>query len=122
MPFKFEIRTDEITSRSGLAAYTEFSRALGVDRLVEKHMPLPVSIRDKKLWMFIAPLMLMIYGGGRHSEEFWEIRNDRAFEKADRCSRYTFHLQFWGFAQENGQRSGALWNKKDRWEDSERCC
>ena len=99
MPFKLEIRTDDITPRSGLAAYTEFSRALGVvDRLVEKHMPLPGSIRDKKPWMFIAPLMLMIYGGGRHLEELWEIRNDRAFEKADRCSRYTFYLQFWGFA------------------------
>lgn len=81
LPFKLEITKDEITPRSGLAVYAEFLRALGIDRLIEKYMPLPSSNRGKRPWQFIEPLMLMIYGGGRHIEDLREIKDDKALRK-----------------------------------------
>ena len=71
-------------------------RALGVDRLVEKHMPSPGSNRGKRPWQFIELLMLMVHGSGRHREEVREIRDDTGLRR------------LMG-AEEHGHRGRAVW-------------
>ena len=78
LPFKLERTSEEITPRSGLVIYAEILRALGVKRLVEAYIPKPLSNRGYEAWKFIEPLLLMIYGGGRHIEDLREIRDDTA--------------------------------------------
>jgi hypothetical protein len=81
LPFKLEITEEEITSRSGLALYAEVLRAFGVEEKIQRYFPLPGSNRGYRAWEFIEPLLLMLYGGGRHIEDLREIRDDRALRR-----------------------------------------
>ncbi|MHB1665504.1 MAG: hypothetical protein ACYCT7_09660 [bacterium] len=76
--FKLGITKDKITPRSGLAIYMEFLKSLNIDSLINKHMPYPGSNRGYDPSSYIMPLMLMLYGGGRHIEDLREIINDNA--------------------------------------------
>lgn len=76
--FKLGITKDEITPRAGLSVYSEFLRGFGIKDLIEKHMPSPGSNRGYKAWNYIEPIMLMLYGGGRHIEDLREIVEDKA--------------------------------------------
>lgn len=67
--FKLGITEDEITARAGLSVYAEFLRGFGIKDLIDKHMPLPGSNRGHKAWKYIEPIMMMLYGGGRHIED-----------------------------------------------------
>jgi len=79
--FKLGVTGDEITPRGGLSVYSEFLRGFGVKDLIDKYMPLPGSNRGYKAWSFIEPLMLMLYGGGRHIDDLREIAEDKALRK-----------------------------------------
>jgi hypothetical protein len=81
LPFKLKMTQQSITSRSGLAIYAEFLRAIGVKDMVQCFMPAPGSNRGYGAWRFIEPLMLMLYGGGRHIEDVREIGEDKALRK-----------------------------------------
>ena len=78
LPFKLERTTEEITARSGLAIYTEFLNRLGLNTLINDQLPRPGSNRGYQPWHYIKPLLLMLYGGGRHIEDLREIREDKA--------------------------------------------
>jgi hypothetical protein len=78
LPFKLEITEEEITPRSGLVLYAEVLRALKTKERVEKYFPKPGSNRGYEAWRFIEPLVMMLYGGGRHIEDIREIRDDGA--------------------------------------------
>jgi len=81
LPFKLERTSEQITPRSGLVIYAEVLMALRVKGLVERYMPEPLSNRGYRAWKFIEPLLLMIYGGGRHIEDLREIRDDIALRE-----------------------------------------
>ena len=81
LPFKLKMTKEYITSRSGLAIYAEFLRAIGIKDMVQRFMPNPGSNRGYGAWRFIEPLMLMLYGGGRHIEDVREIAEDKALRK-----------------------------------------
>jgi hypothetical protein len=81
LSFKLGITEDEITPRAGLSVYAEFLRGFGIKDLIDKHMPLPESNRGYRAWQYIEPLMLMLYGGGRHIEDVREIAEDNALRK-----------------------------------------
>jgi hypothetical protein len=76
--FNLGITKDKITPRSGLAIYAEVLKKLNIDSLINKHMPYPGSNRGYNPSSYIIPLMLMLYGGGRHIEDLREIINDNA--------------------------------------------
>ena len=80
LPFKLEITEEEITPRSGLVLYAEVLRALKVKQEVERSFPRPGSNRGYEAWRFIEPLLMMLYGGGRHIEDLREIRDDEALK------------------------------------------
>lgn len=94
LPIKFERSDDEVTSRSGLVLFDEFIKAFGLKGVLGRHMPLPGSNRGFKPWRYIEPLVLMLYGGGRHIEDLRELREDRALLGATQmgeipsCSAY----------------------------------
>jgi hypothetical protein len=76
MSFKLE-RTDEgITARSGLVLYGEFMRAMGVEALIDRHMPRPGSGRGLRATSYINSLSMALYGGGETIEDVREIRED----------------------------------------------
>ncbi len=79
--FKLDVTGEEITLRAGLAVFAEFLRGFGIKGLVEKQMPRPGSNRGYRAWSCIEPLMLMMYGGGRHMEDLREIREDKALRR-----------------------------------------
>lgn len=81
LSFKLGVTNEEITPRAGLSVYTEFLRGFGIKDLIDKHMPLPESNRGYRAWQYIEPLMLMLYGGGRHIEDVREIAEDNALRK-----------------------------------------
>ena len=76
LPFKLERTPERITAKSGLALYAEFFTALGVEALIDQHMPKPGSGRGFKAASYIKPLSLMLYGGGESIEEVREIREE----------------------------------------------
>jgi hypothetical protein len=78
LPIKFERSDDAVTSRSGLVLFDEFIKAFGLERILARHMPLPGSNRGFGAWRYIEPLVLMLYGGGRHIEDLRELREDGA--------------------------------------------
>jgi hypothetical protein len=78
LPFKLEITEEEITPRSGLVLYAEVLRALKVKEGVGEYFLKPGSNRGYEAWRFIEPILMMLYGGGRHIEDIREIRDDEA--------------------------------------------
>lgn len=81
LSFKLGITKDEITPRSGLSIYSEFLRGFGIKDLIDMYMPFPGSNRGYRAWQYIEPLMLMLYGGGRHIEDLREIAEDKALRR-----------------------------------------
>ena len=81
LSFKLGITKEEITPRSGLSVYAEFLRGFGIKELIDTHMPLPGSNRGYQAWQYIEPIMMMLYGGGRHIEDLREIADDRALRR-----------------------------------------
>ena len=81
LPFKLKMSKEDITARSGLALYAEFLRAIGLKRMVQRHMPAPGSNRGYGALQFIEPLMLMLYGGSRHVDDVREIAEDKALRR-----------------------------------------
>ncbi len=71
--------TDErLTPRAGEAVFGEFLKAIGVDRLCHKHLPLPQSNHGYQPYAFIQPLLLMLHSGGRYLEDIRMIASDKA--------------------------------------------
>lgn len=62
--FKTERTEEKLTSHSGLVPYCEFMKAIGVEEVVERHMPKPGSGNDYHALEYIRPISLMHYGGG----------------------------------------------------------
>jgi hypothetical protein len=76
MPFKLERSEEGVTARSGLVLYGEFMEAMGVDCLIERHLPRPCSGRGYEPIRYIKSLSMMLYGGGEAIEDVREIRED----------------------------------------------
>jgi hypothetical protein len=76
LPFKLKRSGEKITARSGLALFAEFFTAMGVEALIDRHMPKPGSGRGFKAASYIKPLSMMLYGGGESIEDVREVRQD----------------------------------------------
>ena len=79
---KIERASSEVTPRAGLILFDGFMKALKVDKMMEKHMPVPGSNRGHKAWEYIRPISLMQYGGGLHIADLREIREDKVLREA----------------------------------------
>jgi len=106
LPFKLEITDEEITPRSGLALYAEVLRAFRIEDGVEEHLPQPGSNRGYKPWRFVEPLLLMLYGGGRHIEDLREIRDDVALRRLIGLEEMPSLSTFGDWLSRCGEKSG----------------
>lgn len=81
LSFKLCRTSEDITPHSGLALYDEFLKRSGIKGLIDSYMPVPGSNRGYDAWQYIEPVLLMLYGGGRHVEDLREIRDDSALRR-----------------------------------------
>ncbi len=79
---KIERSKDKVTARAGLIMFDGFMKAMKIEEVINKHMPVPGSNRGLKAWQYIRPLSLMQYGGGRHIADLRELREDKTLQKA----------------------------------------
>lgn len=79
---QLERSKDEVTARTGLIMYDGFMKAMKIEEIIKKHMPVPGSNRGLKAWQYIRPLSLMQYGGGRQIANLRELREDKTLQKA----------------------------------------
>jgi len=79
--FTVESTNEKLTPRAGEAIFGEFLKAIRVDHLCNKYMPLPQSNRGYDPYTFIQPLLLMLHSGGRYLEDIRMIDSDRALCK-----------------------------------------
>jgi len=102
LPFKVE-RTDEwVTARNRLALYAEFMRAMGVETLVDHHLPKPGSGRGLKASQYIMPLSLTLDGGGETIEDVRELQDDHTLRAAIDL-RHPLLLRDRGLTQADGR-------------------
>ncbi len=76
LPFNLEITNDNITSHAGLVLFGEFVTGIGLDRLVNRHLPDPGSNAGLAQGSYITPMVLMFNGGGRSIEDMRVIKDD----------------------------------------------
>lgn len=79
---QLERSEDEVTARGGLIMFDGFMKAMKIEEIINKRMPVPGSNRGLKAWEYIRPLTLMQYGGGRHIADLRELREDKTLQKA----------------------------------------
>ncbi|MFZ2397315.1 MAG: hypothetical protein WAW31_01375 [Smithella sp.] len=81
LPFKLKRGQERITSRSGLALYAEFMKAMKVRALIDGYFPPAGSGHSYSASEYIIPISLMLYGGGESIEDVREIRGDAPLRK-----------------------------------------
>lgn len=82
LPIKLERSHKPVTPRGGLILFDEWIKAYGVQQWVEEAFSPPGSNRGYAAWRYIEPLVLMLYGGGRHIENLRELREDAVLQQA----------------------------------------
>ena len=106
LPYKLEITQEEITPRSGLVLYAEVLRALKIKERVERCFPKPGSNRGYPPWLFIQPVLMMLYGGGRHIDDIREIRDDGAVRKLVGMKQVPSLSTFGDWIKRMGEKEG----------------
>jgi hypothetical protein len=106
LPFKLERTEEKVTARSGLALYAEFMKGIGLEELVDQHMPRPESGRGFKAICYIRPLSMMLYGGGEAIEEVREIREDHPLREAIQLERIPSCSAIGDWLRRMGERGG----------------
>jgi len=79
--FTVESTNEKLTPRAGEAILGEFLKAIRIDRLCNKYLPLPQSNRGYDPYTFIQPLLLMLHSGGRYLEDVRMIHSDKALRE-----------------------------------------
>jgi len=82
LPFKIETTKENLTAHAGLAVAHEFNLAVGLERMLNEHLPPPGSNRGHKPAQWIMPLILMLQGGGEGLTDIKVIAQDKALRKA----------------------------------------
>jgi hypothetical protein len=108
LPIKFERSDDEITARSGLVLFDEFIKAFWLKGMLARRMPLPGSNRGFEAWRYIEPLVLMLYGCGRHIEDLRELREDRALLGATQMGKIPSSSSYGDWFVRMGEREGLV--------------
>jgi len=78
LPFKLAATDDKITPNAGLGLFGEFLYSQRLSMLIDENILGFKSNHSYKPSEFVAPLLLMLHGGGRYIEDVREIANDEA--------------------------------------------
>jgi len=82
LPFKTERTKEDLTAHAGLAVAHEFNLAVGLETMLNEHLPPPRSNRGHKPAQWIMALILMLQGGGEGLTDIKVIAQDKALRKA----------------------------------------
>lgn len=78
LPFKLDYTDEKITSRAGLGLFGEFMHSQRLSTLLNSKITGFKSNHSYSPSDYVAPLLLMLHGGGRYLEDVREISLDRA--------------------------------------------
>jgi hypothetical protein len=78
LPHKLATTNDQLTSRGGLLAISQFMESMQLAERVDKHFPKPKSNRDFMLSTYIQTLVLMQHQGHFHLDEVRHLSEDTA--------------------------------------------
>ncbi len=106
LPFKLERTEEKVTARSGLALYGEFMKGVGLEEMVDGHMPRTGSGRGYRAMSYIEPLSMMLYGGGEAIEEVREIRGDHPLREAIQMEKIPCCSAIGDWLRRMGERGG----------------
>jgi len=87
LPFKLEFTNEMLTPHAGLVVTHEFHLGLGLDGLLDEHLPRPGSNRGYRPSEVVLPLVLTLQGGGRDLDDIGVIARDRALREAAKLRR-----------------------------------
>lgn len=76
LPFKLAVTDESLTAHGGLALMGEYLAALGLSALTDHELPGPGSAAGYAASAHVAPLVLMLAGGGRTLEDLRVLRHD----------------------------------------------
>ena len=108
LPFKLELTNEKLTPHAGLVLAHEFHMGLGLDRLLDEHLPKPGSNRGYRPSELILPLTLMLQGGGGDLDDIGVIARDRALREATRLRRMPAAATLGGWLRRTGGNPSAM--------------
>ncbi len=75
---EFDLATtkEKLTPRAGTIILGEYMKGLGLEKLCNTNLPLPLNHKGYNPFDFIYPLVLMLHSGGRVIDDIREIRID----------------------------------------------
>jgi len=76
--FSVEATQERLTSNAGMILFGEFCKAIGLEKQINTHLPLPRSNRGFAPFEHIMPLILMLHSGGHSLEDIRLIKSDKA--------------------------------------------
>lgn len=80
---EFDLTTtfEKLTPRAGTIILGEYIKGLGLEKLCNLNLPLPLNHRGYNPFEFIYPLVLMLHSGGRVLDDIKEIKIDKALKQ-----------------------------------------
>ena len=82
LEFDLAITSEKLTPRAGSIILGEYIKGLGLEKLCNNNLPLPLNHKGYKPFNFIYPLVLMLHSGGRVIDDIKEIRVDCALKQS----------------------------------------
>lgn len=81
---EFDLATtkEKLTPRAGTIILGEYMKGLGLEKLCNTNLPLPLNHKGYNPFDFIYPLVLMLHSGGRVIDDIREIRIDSALKQS----------------------------------------
>jgi len=80
LPFKLAATDESLTAQAGLALFGEYYAAMGIGPLADQELPEPGSAAGYDPAAFVAPVILMLHGGGRTLEDLRGVRSDAGLQ------------------------------------------
>lgn len=82
LDFDLTSTNEKLTPRAGTIILGEYIKGLGLEKLCNLNLPLPLNHKGYNPFEFIYPLVLMLHSGGRVIDDIREIRIDKALKQS----------------------------------------
>ncbi len=85
--FSVEGTQDRLTANAGMILFGEYCKAIGLEKQINTHLPLPRSNRGFDPFEHMMPLILMLHSGGHSLEDIRLIKSDKALRSLLKMER-----------------------------------
>lgn len=82
LDFDLMTTNEKLTPRAGTIILGEYIKGLGLEKLCNLNLPLPLNHKGYNPFEFIYPLILMLHSGGRVIDDIREIKLDCALKQS----------------------------------------